>query len=220
MPIQSPTGRWALQQAMPRVILLDSPRKDAPPRREQSTPLRAKVQVGARRASAPAAAEGGDDWASDGDDAAAAAVVVPKSAESRAVIIAELAKHFVIQQLPRAVHARLADAMVLQRASAGDTIIKQGDEGTRFFVLEEGAVEVEVNGAVVSVFQAPASFGELALLHSAPRAATIRATAPCTLWGVDRPVFRRFVAVQAASAASEKLNMLRKVSSTRARVWM
>jgi hypothetical protein len=199
---------------MPRVILLDSPSRRphgaaASPRRD-ATPLRAKVQVGARRASAPIATKGGD-WSGNATAEAMAVPVVPKSAASRAVIVAELAKHFVIQQLPRVVHGQLADAMVLQRAAAGDAIITQGDEGTRFFVLEEGAVGVEVNGATVSAFQAPASFGELALLHSAPRAATIRATAPCTLWGVDRPVFRRFVAVQAASAASEKFNLLRKV---------
>ena len=61
--------------------------------------------------------------------------------------------------------------------------------------------------------RAPSSFGELALLHAAPRAATIRAIgkSKCELWAVDRELFQSFVATQSAMVAGEKLRMLRQV---------
>ena len=36
-------------------------------------------------------------------------------------------------------------------------------------------------------------FGELALLYSAPRSATIKAISECYLWGIDRKTFRKKV---------------------------
>lgn len=37
------------------------------------------------------------------------------------------------------------------------------------------------------------SFGELALLYNAPRAASIRAKTNCTLWALDRETFNNIV---------------------------
>eukprot|EP00750_Incisomonas_marina_P006115 INCI14328.2.p1 GENE.INCI14328.2~~INCI14328.2.p1 ORF type:complete len:691 (-),score=99.74 INCI14328.2:576-2468(-) len=142
---------------------------------------------------------------------AMSAYVVPKSAESRRVILVELRKHFVVQQLPEDVHERLADAMFLAEARPGQLVVQQGDVGTRFYVLEDGVIDVVVDGIQMSRITGPGSFGEMALLHDAPRAATLRAAEACRLWCVERDVFRNFVALQAVEAASDKLRLLRKV---------
>ena len=36
-------------------------------------------------------------------------------------------------------------------------------------------------------------FGELALMYNTPRAATVKAAGPCTLWCIDRATFRSIV---------------------------
>ena len=82
--------------------------------------LRSRSVVGMRR-SAPQA----------GASAAASTLSSPspsprsteKTPESKAAILAELQKHFVIQQLPRSVHSSLADAMERCDASTGEVII-------------------------------------------------------------------------------------------------
>lgn len=64
-----------------------------------------------------------------------------------------------------------------------------------FYVLQEGTVDVFVQkGGLEEVhmhtYQAGSTFGELALLYGAPRAATCRASTDCVLWTLNRLSFR------------------------------
>lgn len=73
-------------------------------------------------------------------------------------------------------------------------------------MVEKGSFDVYVNpsgalqpgpegmGNMVGNIQAGGSFGELALMYNAPRAATVvSAEAGCTLWALDRLTFRRIL---------------------------
>ncbi|EPE03112.1 camp-dependent protein kinase regulatory subunit [Ophiostoma piceae UAMH 11346] len=88
----------------------------------------------------------------------------------------------------------------------GIKVISQGDSGDFFYVIEKGSFDVYVNGSgtlqagadglgqKVDTIQAGGSFGELALMYNAPRAATVMsAEASCTLWALDRLTFRRIL---------------------------
>jgi len=61
----------------------------------------------------------------------------------------------------------------------GAEIIKQGDEGDAFYIMYSGQADISVAG-VGSVMKATQgiAFGELALLHNAPRAATVTVETP------------------------------------------
>jgi cGMP-dependent protein kinase 1 len=81
----------------------------------------------------------------------------------------------------------------------GHTIIRQGDAGDNFYIVEDGNFDIFVKKQgqdPVRVAQrgARTSFGELALMYNAPRAATVTATCDSVVWAVDRYTFRRFVA--------------------------
>lgn len=73
-------------------------------------------------------------------------------------------------------------------------------------MVEKGTFDVYVNksgthesgpdgvGSKVATIQSGGSFGELALMYNAPRAATVQsAEAACTLWALDRVTFRRIL---------------------------
>ena len=47
-------------------------------------------------------------------------------------------------------------------------------------------MEVVIDGAVVLTISQGGTFGELALIHGTPRAATVRASTAVSLWGLDR----------------------------------
>ena len=49
-----------------------------------------------------------------------------------------------------------------------------------------GEVEVVIDGSVVLKIVQGGTFGELALIHGTPRAATVRALTSVSLWGLDR----------------------------------
>jgi len=75
-------------------------------------------------------------------------------------------------------------------------VITQGDKGDYFYVIETGTFEVWKSADYTSVakkvltYEGKGSFGELALLYNAPRAATVRAASDGLLWAVDGETFR------------------------------
>lgn len=95
-------------------------------------------------------------------------------------------------------------------ATQGQEIITQGAEGDCLYIISEGSVDVFVarpgpdgqiapgdKGAKVVTLPAGALFGELALMYSAPRAATVVIASPvCKLWQLDREPFKRLLAHQ------------------------
>ena len=80
----------------------------------------------------------------------------------------------------------ISDEKVKKYNTAGDIIIKQGDLGDNFYVIDQGEVEVIIDGKSISHIGENGTFGELALIHGRPRAATVRACNDCKLWAIDR----------------------------------
>merc|ERR1719502_628752 len=62
-----------------------------------------------------------------------------------------------------------------------------------FFVIESGTVDISVRNNKVGSLGPGQSFGELALMYNAPRAATIKANSQCALWTINRKVFRAII---------------------------
>jgi CRP-like cAMP-binding protein len=58
---------------------------------------------------------------------------------------------------------------------AGQIIVTQGTPGQAFYLITHGRVTIERDGAVLGAFGPGDFFGEMSLLDSAPRSATIRA---------------------------------------------
>jgi MFS family permease len=71
----------------------------------------------------------------------------------------------------------------------GEVVIRKGDTGDRFYVIEDGEVSVSLNGKTVTNLGPGKYFGEIALLHHVPRQATVTAVTPTTLVALDRVEF-------------------------------
>ncbi|EFJ48665.1 hypothetical protein VOLCADRAFT_31307, partial [Volvox carteri f. nagariensis] len=105
-------------------------------------------------------------------------------------------ENMLFQDMPSAALEVIIDSMHSVEVPAGTDIIRQGDrDASQFYVLEAGVCEVWVRSGnaqtakKVHVYSAGSSFGELALLYSAPRAATVKATTRCVLWVMERSVY-------------------------------
>ena len=89
----------------------------------------------------------------------------------------------------------------------GDWVIKQGAVGDRFYIIDEGTFEVRIlkegekddgtGGSIVHHYEGSLSkhlhpiFGELALMYSAPRSASVIARTDGVLFGLHRSAFRQ-----------------------------
>ena len=108
--------------------------------------------------------------------------------------------------LPIAMIENLATRAETQDHPTGTEIIRQGDEGDWFYVIDEGTLEVVVDGRVLADRGAGECVGEIALLRSQPRTATVRATTPVRLVALDRTDFLAGVSSHARSTrAAEHL---------------
>jgi putative ABC transport system ATP-binding protein len=96
-----------------------------------------------------------------------------------------------------AVLAGVAGAMKLERYDQGDMVIREGEEGDRFYLVRSGRLEAlkESGGRLQSVgFMGPGEFfGELALLKNAPRAASVKALGKVELFSLPKEKFDEVV---------------------------
>lgn len=86
--------------------------------------------------------------------------------------------------------ATLADELSLP---AGKTLIEEGRQGHEFFVLVDGEVDVRRKGRKVTSLGGGSFFGEMALLSSRPRNATVTASTPVRVLVVHEQAFRRLL---------------------------
>ncbi len=101
--------------------------------------------------------------------------------------------------------ALLINALTPLTVAAGEVVIQQGARGgDTFYVVQAGGCEVLVDGARVATRGAGSAFGELALLYSCPRAATVRATEASQLWVLHQRWYRLVARSAAALRVAQK----------------
>jgi CRP-like cAMP-binding protein len=91
--------------------------------------------------------------------------------------------------LPLPTLEELAERLDVRSVGTGSELIREGDDGAEFFVLVSGAVEITVNHEIIDTVRAPGSFGEIALLHSCVRTATVTTTEPSCVLVIERDDF-------------------------------
>jgi MFS family permease len=97
--------------------------------------------------------------------------------------------------LPESMLERLAGDSLEIRVAAGEVVFHEGDPGDRFYVVQEG--EVEIAG---KIFGPGEPFGEIALLRDVPRTATVTARIEVVLRAIGREDFVEAVTGQADAA--------------------
>ncbi|CEP11999.1 hypothetical protein [Parasitella parasitica] len=116
--------------------------------------------------------------------------IIPKSQAQAERIKVSISNNFLFRNLDEEQYLDVVNAMAEKRVDKGTTVIEQGDVGDFFYVVESGTLDCFIGETKVTNYEAGGSFGELALMYNAPRAATIITTSDSVLWALDRITFR------------------------------
>jgi len=107
------------------------------------------------------------------------------------------------------------DAMFERKCTPKEVIIKQGSPGDFLYVIESGEYDVFINDENgehhVHTYRFYGSFGEMSLLYSCPRTATIICHSPGTIWALDRVTFRHIIVRSQASKRRKYSSFLHRV---------
>lgn len=159
-----------------------------------------------------------------------------KSSEQLQRIRAAVKDNFIFRDVEEKQLQSVLGAMEEIRATEGEVVIRQGDHGDYFYVVESGRLQVYITSEPLPVNITPeqakdtgglpgyhpifgkkvaengpgSSFGELALMYGHPRAATVVAIEPCTIWRLDRMSFRTII----LAAAHRRRTMYEEFLST------
>ena len=119
----------------------------------------------------------------------------PKEQATRALLISGCKKSALFRGSSKEAVAAAVDAMLpVDEVALGADVITQGDsKDDQFYVVESGEYTVhlkQARDAEVHRYAAGSTFGELALMYSCPRAATVRCAVPGQLWTLDRKAYR------------------------------
>ena len=89
----------------------------------------------------------------------------------------------------------IADALATETFADGEVVVKQGDMGDKFYIVRSGEAvctqELEGESVVVGRLMTGGYFGEIALLTSKPRQATVSAKGELVTLSLDRATFTR-----------------------------
>ncbi|TCD66948.1 hypothetical protein EIP91_000726 [Steccherinum ochraceum] len=146
--------------------------------------------------------------------------VFPKTPDQLRRIRAATANNFIFRDLDEEQEIGALNAMQELRVGKDEVVIRQGDVGEYFYVVERGLLHCYIRSEPPPPFASNAtsspekfllpgyhpefgkkvadcgegsSFGELALMYGHPRAASVVSLEPCTLWSLDRITFRTII---------------------------
>jgi CRP-like cAMP-binding protein len=106
----------------------------------------------------------------------------------------EFSRIGLLAELPGQTLRKLSDRMKRESIPAGGEVMREGEDGDRFYVVLSGMLTVTQEALGERRVLKPGDyFGEVALTMDMPRTASVRAVMPAVVASCDRATFDEFV---------------------------
>lgn len=142
--------------------------------------------------------------------------VVPKTDQQKDTIRSTVSGNVFFAHLDASEMQDLIDVVFPKESEAGDVLMREGDEGDVFYILEEGEADIYVNDGgtdkLVRSCKKGDTFGELALMYDAPRNATIKCKTKLKSWCMDRDSFNGVIMGASMKRHSRVLEFLDQIA--------
>jgi hypothetical protein len=104
-----------------------------------------------------------------------------------------LVKHFFMRCLEKDARMEIIKEMSLCKIDSETYVFKQDSMGSFFYIIKEGECELFINENYIKNIKVGESFGELALLHRAPRSGSVKTVGVTYVWCLEKRNFRKIV---------------------------
>lgn len=159
----------------------------------------------------------GERYNPEDDDTDEDTEIIPKTDEERQRIKQLTRDVFLFRVLDDTGLGDVIDAMQPTPVEKGQVIIQEGDDGDYFYLIDRGNFDIlkkDVTGEdkCIAQIEGKGFFGELALLHNQPRAATVKATTEGFIWRVGRKTFNKLISKRACEKRRMYMTLLSSVT--------
>ncbi|KAI5188799.1 cAMP-dependent protein kinase regulator [Nematocida minor] len=91
---------------------------------------------------------------------------------------------------------KLVATMYVQPVKSGEELIKQDEYGKTMYLIESGEFQIWKNGKLRATLRENSLFGEISLLYSCPRTASVLCTIDAQVWVVTSDAYTSILMVQ------------------------
>ena len=138
-------------------------------------------------------------------------VKIQKTADVQSLIYDAIKPNALFEIFANEEIMQIIDVFKPETFKDGKVIIRQGDMGSEFYVVESGELIEQVEGGVskARVYARGDAFGEVALVFGSPSAATITAKTDVRVWILERNVYSSVISSIRREQYQEKQEFLR-----------
>jgi CRP-like cAMP-binding protein len=119
----------------------------------------------------------------------------------------------IFAQLSVAATEHIARRLMPLRVRAGTDVVRQGEVGDRFYVVEAGQADARCDGRQLAALREGDYFGEIALLRDSPRTATVTARTDLQLYALTRDDFLNVMSGHLVGALAAEQVVERRLSA-------
>jgi cGMP-dependent protein kinase len=112
---------------------------------------------------------------------------------NRGKVLESINKVPLFKQLSENKKSLLIENLKKLKLEAGKAIISQGEEGSRFYIIKKGKVDIFINNSYQRTLNKHEYFGERALFFKEKRSATAIAKEPVTLYVLEKDSFQKIL---------------------------
>jgi cGMP-dependent protein kinase len=135
------------------------------------------------------------------------------SPEEKDVVMTVFKSHFMLSKLTEEQRNQLLSVIHRQSTAAEEVLFRQGEAGDHLYIVKSGTFKVFIGEELRRTMDGKSVFGELALIYSQPRTATVVCDQPGELWRIHGGLVRQMLADVAGKYEQATIDFLNQDST-------
>lgn len=125
----------------------------------------------------------------------------------------------IFTETPETILSEIAHLMHEQEIPENTTVVNEGEAGNCMFIIFSGAVKVEKGKQVLATLKEKEFFGELSLLDTETRSASVITLSHCVLFRIDQEPFYDLIECRPEVVKGVIQNLCKRLRAANQRVW-